>query len=178
MKYVTIKDDNDKVNRALKELKKLKGSKIKVGVIGENEQEDEVDLVTIASVHEFGISIDVTQEMRNWFLWKGFPLRSETTQIEIPERSFIRTAFDNNEKDIQNKARQLYTQVVKGRMTAELMMSKLGLWCVNLVRQQINEVETPPLSGMTTKLRTGTGEQSPLQDTGQLWESIQYEVEW
>jgi len=176
--YVSIQDNNQKANRVIKELQKLKGAKLKVGVMGENNQQsDEADMVTIASVHEFGVSIEVTEAMRGWFMWKGFPLSPSTTEINIPERSFIRKAFDKNKKDLRKKANRFYTQVIKGNMTAEMMMDKLGTWCVRLVQETIDDVDSPPLSGMTQQMRKGN-EGSPLQDTGKLWQSIQYEVEW
>lgn len=174
-KYVSIKDNQRKIKKSLRNLEKLYGSKLKIGVVGEDNSEQ----VMIASVHEFGIRIQVTDKMRGWFAWKGYPLNPKTTEIKIPERSYIRKTFDSKKDKIREAGNEMIVKVVKGDMSAEIFLKKLGVQLVSLVRETIDNIENPPLSGMTKDMRKGSGEEaSPLQDTGKLWQSITYEIEW
>lgn len=52
------------------------------------------ELVMIAKVQEFGITLDVTPKMRGYLAATGLHLRPETTTIVIPPRPFITTALD------------------------------------------------------------------------------------
>ena len=176
MKRIKITDDSTKMDRLTEELKKLKGTTMIVGVIGKEGQED-FSLVDLATVHEFGVKIKVTRKMRNWFLAMGYPLRSDTTQIEIPERSFIRTTADEQEDEIQKQGGRLLRKVALGKMDAKTAMDKLGNLVVSMIQNKIKEIEKPPKTQMTIDL-SETGGTSPLQDTGRLWQSIDYEVRW
>lgn len=50
----------------------------------------------IASIHEFGKTINVTDAMRTHLSKRGLHLRYSTLTIRIPERSFIRSAYREN----------------------------------------------------------------------------------
>jgi hypothetical protein len=52
------------------------------------------ELLMIAKVQEFGITIDVTPKMRGYLAATGLHLRADTTSIVIPPRPFISTALD------------------------------------------------------------------------------------
>ena len=170
-----IKDDQKRIQKIQNELRKLYGAKLKIGVMGE----DDKDMVMIASVHEFGVRIEVTDKMRGWFMGQGYFISPDTKYINIPERSYLRRAFDENLSDIRSDGNELLTKVVRGEATANQFMNKMGVMLVSIVRQTIDDVDKPPLSDMTKEMRTGQGGgESPLQDTGRLWQAISYEVEW
>ncbi|MCF8020870.1 MAG: hypothetical protein K9L62_15940 [Vallitaleaceae bacterium] len=180
MRYINIKDDRKVIDRIIPQMKRLNGAQLIVGVIGkEGEINDEFNLVDLATVHEFGVKIAVTEKMRNYLAAIGFPLKSSTTEISIPERSFIRKTADSKKNEIVHEAKLVLSQVATGRYDAKLAMDKLGNKVVSMIQKTIDEVEEPPLTQMTISLRSGSNVgASPLQDTGRLWQSIDYEVRW
>jgi hypothetical protein len=181
MKRITIKDDDRQWKRINSEMKKLSGATLLIGVFSDDEKtgEDNFGIVELATVHEFGIRIAVTEKMRNYLAALGYPLKSSTTEIEIPERSFIRRTADEQERKIVKQAKTLLSRVAVGDIPASLAMDKLGNSVVSMVQKTIGDIESPPLTQMTIDLRDGDGgSASPLQDTGRLWQSIEYEVRW
>ena len=70
MGKVNIEDDDQLINHIQDELGFLNGIKVKAGIFGE----DDSFQVMKASVHEFGVKIDVTPKMRAWFAYQGYPL--------------------------------------------------------------------------------------------------------
>jgi phage gpG-like protein len=70
---------------------------VEVGVFGSRAK--------IAKVHEFGKTIEVTDKMRNYLHWKGLHLNPKTTTIKIPERSFMRSAHQENLRQIKKIVR-------------------------------------------------------------------------
>lgn len=181
MKYVTIKDDSSGYDRLTGELAKLKGAELIVGVISDKKHnaDSEITLKELAAVHEYGVTIKVTPEMRGFFAAMGYPLSPSTTSIDIPERSFIRRTADEKREQISKDGRRLLTRLVQGRISAQQLMDKLGNLLVSTVQKTIDDIDSPELSQMTLDLRSGdSGNASPLQDTGRLWQSIDYEVRW
>lgn len=53
---------------------------------------------------EFGKTILVTDKMRRFMAWKGFPLKADTKAIFIPPRQIFQPAFDDTRADIQDAA--------------------------------------------------------------------------
>ena len=90
---IEIRFDMGNIERTIedaeRQMRKLKRKKIKIGVLG-----NDSELQMIAAVHEYGADIPVTPKMRAWFAGNGYPLKSSTTVIKIPERSFLRTGRD------------------------------------------------------------------------------------
>jgi len=181
MKYVTIKDDQSGYRRLTGELNKLRGAELVVGVISDEKHsaDSEITLKELAAVHEYGVTIKVTEAMRGFFAAIGYPLSGATTTIEIPERAFIRRTADKKKAQIRKDGRRLLNQLIQGRISAQQLLDKLGNLLVSMVQETIAEVDSPPLSQMTKDLRSGaSGGESPLQDTGRLWQSIDYEIRW
>lgn len=54
----------------------------------------------LAHIHEFGTVINVTDRMRRFLHAVGLHIKDSTTKIIIPERSFLRTGWDEIEPDI------------------------------------------------------------------------------
>lgn len=71
---------------------KMDGDRVSVGVFGSK--------AGIAAVHEFGKTINVTDKMRAYLRARGLHLRYSTLTIHIPERSFERSAFNENKDAI------------------------------------------------------------------------------
>ncbi|WP_205651882.1 hypothetical protein [Bacillus infantis] len=157
----------DKVKRTLRDLKM---NDIKVGVFGS----DDSDMVMIAGVHEYGTDITVTPKMRAWFAANGFPLKKETTTITIPERSFIRSGFDENIDEIFNKMKQLLPQVLEQEVDTRIFMDMIGLEFAGMIQKKLRDLRDPENSDMTVQRK---GSSNPLFDKGRLVGSIRHEVD-
>jgi hypothetical protein len=71
---------------------KVTGNSVEVGVFGSR--------AGIAKIQEFGKRIDVTPKMRKYLHSQGLHLKSSTTQVIIPERSFMRSSFSESKGKI------------------------------------------------------------------------------
>jgi len=98
-------------------------------------------MYTIGWVHEFGIDIEVTDKMRDWFLAQGMPLQKETTKITIPERSYLRTGFDKNKSAIERRAIELVDGVLQGELTAYEAREALGEFASEKIRSNVEDVK-------------------------------------
>lgn len=98
---------------------------------------------------------------------------------KIPERSFLRSTFRKNRRDWRRFAFDQIREVLRGNITEEQMLNRLGLKIQADIRGTIVAGINPPLSPITIELRKkkrGTASTKPLVDTGQLLNSINYEV--
>jgi hypothetical protein len=158
--------DQNRIPRLLKELDTLGKRKIRVGIMGG-------DMAMIGAVHEFGARIPVTDKMRKWFAAQGYPLRKETTHIVIPERSFIRAGFDENEKSFLEEAKKWLIEAFRKGTPTDTVLDALGLQLQGMMQTYLRNVNEPPLSQMTVEM---TGRSNPLVHTGHLLRAIVYEV--
>lgn len=148
---VRIRDKN-RIPELIGQLKSLSMMKVIVGVTAPSG-----DIIyTVAHVHEYGISIRVTDKMRGWFLGQGIPLRASTTHIKIPERSFIRSGFDANKGAIEGEVEKAVDQVLQGDVTAYEAREIVGEFASKKIRDNV----------------TGVG----LVKTGKLRDSIGFKV--
>jgi hypothetical protein len=166
---VTIRDSNN-TDRLIRNLNQLERKKLKIGVFGS----DDAELVMIAGVHEYGVEINVTPKMRAWFAANGYPLKKETTKITIPERSFLRSGYDENVNDIVDKIEDLLPQVLQDRINPQLFADMIGLEFAGRIQQKLRNLRDPANSSMTVERK---GSSNPLIDTGRLVGAIRHEVE-
>lgn len=127
----------------------------------------------IAGVHEFGADINVTDRMRKYLHTIGIHLRADTTQIRIPERSFLRSAYDDNIQEIEAKVENLLPQVLDSGIPVDTFMQMIGEEMRGKIRQQIVAVSDPPNTDVTVEQK---GSSNPLVDTGSMIDSIDYRV--
>lgn len=166
---VTIKDTNN-IDKIIKNLRQLGGKQIKVGLFGK----DDSELVMIGAVHEYGVEIPVTPKMRAWFAANGYPLRKETTVIKIPERSWLRSGYDENIDKIADKIERLLPDVLEGQVNPKLFMDAIGMEFAGLIQKKMRDLKNPPNSSMTVERK---GSDNPLIDTGRLVGAIRHEIE-
>jgi hypothetical protein len=146
----------------VRELKKLEEKPfVKVGYPAENadEKHDGDGFVTVLSVaiwHEFGT-------------------------IHLPERSFIRAAFDKHQQKYEDLNKDLIKKIYGGRMTVEKALAILGLTIENDIKEFVTSGEVKPESerakndtGPTSSGGFGIGK--TLYDTGQLVNSLTHIV--
>lgn len=91
----------------------------------------------------------------------------------IPERSFIRSVTRGNKKEIIAMQKQLLKKITEGKLTTVTALGLLGEKIADMISQKIVTLKTPPNSPETIR-RKGTS--NPLVQTGQLKNSITYEV--
>lgn len=165
---VTIRDTNN-IEELRRTLRRLNREEIRVGVFGSDDDE----VVMIARVHEFGADIKVTDKMRGWFAANGYPLKKSTTSITIPERSFLRSGYDENVNDVVDKVKDLLPSVLEGNINPEVFMDMIGTEFAGLIQKKLRNLRSPSNSSMTTERK---GSSNPLVDSGRLVGSIRHEV--
>lgn len=161
--------DQSNVDRLLAVLAELERLQVEIGVFGE----DDSHLLMVARVHEFGCQINVTPRMRGWFLAQGYPLRRSTTQINIPERSYMRSSFDESENDLIRVVETLLGHVIDLKLSPREFYERVGIWVVSRIQAKIQSLQDPPLAAMTIERK---GSSNPLIDEGRLYQSITYRV--
>ena len=97
----------------------------------------------------------------------------------IPERSFIRSTFDESEARIESRTLSIIRKEMKDgnpKPDAEKVFSLLGQWMVNLIQGKFRHNNWAPLKDPTRGGRNKQGLARPLIDTGQLRSSITFEI--
>lgn len=163
--------ERDRGWNALKQTAKTiraRGAYVKVGVLGgRREGGSQLDNVELAAIHEFG-----------------------APGAGIPERSFIRRAFEANRTSYWAILEKGLPHVYEGRLEVRTLLSVLGMKLQSDIKRGLTSGTgvPPPLAPSTVraKLRKGdklpAGRKSagaaprPLVDTGQLLNSIHYAV--
>lgn len=127
----------------------------KIGVLGDDEGEG--SLLTIASSNEFG----ATGAGKNG-------------NVDIPERSYIRSTVDERKRRIFGKAFQLQADIFTGKMSMSKALAIMGELIKGNIVQKIVTLRSPANAPSTIRKK---GSSNPLIDEGRLRQSIDYEVE-
>lgn len=148
-------------------LQAISGRKVKVGALsGEH--------AWLAGIHEYGLRITVTPKMRAFLHSQGLHLKDTTTEIVIPERSFLRTGHDENADRILKQTERALSQVIAGRMSIDDMLDLYGEQMATAIKTYIRDLSTPANHPFTIEQK---GSSNPLVDTGGLIESITWKKE-
>lgn len=145
----------------------LNGQKMLIGVLGEGEQQ------MIAGVQEYGIKITVTPKMRGFLASQGLYLKKTTTQITIPERSFIRAGWDAHEKDVFKKSDEMIPELVNNGISVNTFLNALGDESASLIKDFARDLKNPGNHPFTIHRK---GSSNPLVDTGGMIGAITYEI--
>jgi len=152
----------------LHEISKLDGMFTKVGFPGKGrlrrgdssdkkQVDDMSEIIKIAATHEFG-----------------------APSHNIPERSFLRTAYDENFTALQEFKKSRFALVVTGKLTAKQAFAQIGEWFTNKVKEKIRSNIPPPNSEKTiarkssSRKRTSNSSSRTLIDTAQMLNSVQH----
>ena len=130
-------------------------------------------LLTVANVHEFGCTIEVTDKMRVYLHRIGIHLKKETTVINIPERSFIRAGFDSEKSNIQSTISTLAGKLIAGEIDIDTFYEFMGNYCVSRIQEYFINLDTPALHPATIAKKHSS---NPLVDSGRLLHSITYKI--
>ena len=165
---------------------------IKVGIIGSEAQkihpDTELTMADLGAIHEFGATINTTDAMKGYF-WYQWGIHKSNDAINIPTRSFLRASLLSKEgKQELHKAvnDQLSTDREFNKMVGEAdstlltdVANVLGLTAVKRVQEAFETSgfgKWQPITEFTKQNRKGDPENPPLDSTGDLRESITFEV--
>lgn len=153
---------SDKMPEMQVRIKEINDTAIEAGVIEGKHK-------WLAGIHEYGCNITVTPAMRAYLHSQGLHLNPKTTEIHIPERSFIRTGYDNwRERGLRN-ARLLLPDVVNGTLTLDQLKEEIGKTLIGEMKVQAKR--TAPNHPFTVDRK---GSDTPLADGGDMIEGINY----
>jgi len=137
--------------KRLEDLKKsLKNARVKVGVIKKKVYADGLSVAEVAVLHEFG-----------------------STSKGVPERSFIRETMAQQEKALMAYAKKEANKVLDGTQSTKTAIEKLGIFAQAEILKKFTNNDWQENSKLTIKNKKSA---MPLIDTGQLRQSITWEV--
>lgn len=93
---------------------------------------------------------------------------------KIPQRSFMRTAFDENLSKVESAIESEYQKVLSGSMSADVMLGRIGLLMTNFVQRKIRSIFSPPNSPITIARKKSS---KPLIDTGRMINSVRFVIQ-
>lgn len=172
-----ILEDLARIRRELTALSKMK---IHIGIQGDEDSE----LLKIAGVHEYGCTIEMTDKMRRYLGAMGLfdsdedynpPAGHQTGYVNIPERSFIRASYDAGKQGIDGVVRMSVDRIIHENWTAKQAAENIGLFCVQMTQNFINEGNVKPPKGKFAQKRSS--QYTTLYDSGRLVGSISFEIE-
>jgi hypothetical protein len=190
--------DNNHTPKVTEELKQLDGHKLEIGLFGE----DDDFMVMIGRVHEYGMTIhprekqwliiplpiangrSATEFDNLHFVMKengtarlvdekGVPYFVLVKKVTIPERSFIRGSFDQNQQKWAEKFEFLLDQILTEQATTQDLLEALGIEASGDTQQFLTDLSDPPNKPITI---ANKGSDNPLVDDGHLRQAITWKV--
>ena len=103
--------------------------------------------------------------MRAFLHMAGLHLKDSTTHIKIPERSFLRTGYDENRADVIQKAQRLMADVVSGDMGEGTLLMAVGEELSSKIKDYARDLNSPANHPFTVENK---GSSNPLVSTGDM----------
>ena len=188
--------DTDKGYKDLKaKLQAMIGKEVLIGIqAGSATADGKGDLVQIAAAHEFGATIDLAE--RNQTLYRqvnkkgtGFNRKGrfvkmeqsnfasshkvKATTITIPERSFLRSTFDEQLEKMNAAGQRKLKEVITGKLAPAAALDQLGQEFTGMVQKKIRAGPFTPNAPSTIKQKKSS---RPLIDKGHMRQSVRHEV--
>ncbi len=145
---------------------------ITVGVHGDDGAEDHLGGTSFADDGALESSAGLTvAQVGTWneFGVEPFQLKSGAVHPGIPQRSFIRAWFDENQPFIAGTLQSQLKLVVAGKLTAEKAGERIALAFEGSVKQRISRGIPPPNAPATIEAK---GSSKPLINRGQLRNAV------
>jgi len=190
--------DEDNTDHVVRKLQEIGKYGIEVGLFGA----DDSFMVMIGSVNEFGANIQAKGEFltiptkaaagrapsdfgKELFRPKGKNILAinKGGQLEvmfilkksviIPERSFLRSTFDEKNREWQEFARSMISKVINNTMTVDEFYEQWGSLVVGDIQQKITSIRNPGNAPLTV---ANKGSSNPLIDTGAMRQAVTYRV--
>ncbi len=128
-------------------LQTMRGSYTKVGIQADDKAQDGVsDLVTVAAANEFGTE-------------------------DIPERSFMRSTFDEERDQLADITDAEAQAVIAGRKSVETSLQLIGEYYQSRIQAKIHSHPPPPNDPETIRRKGSSG---TLIDSGTMVQSIRH----
>lgn len=102
-----------------------------------------------------------------------YAAQNEFGTNKIPERSFMRTAFDENLDLIENATADQYGKIIDGDIALTQGLYVIGQIITGLIQTKIRAIIFPPNSPATIAMK---GSSKPLIDFGQMVKSVTYAI--
>lgn len=99
--------------------------------------------------------------------------RNEFGDSQVPERSFLRSTFDQHEPDYWSVTSRGIGRVVDGKDSLDTVLKTVGLRIEDDVKGTITTLDTPPNHPDTIEQK---GSDNPLIDSGRMRQAIGYEL--
>lgn len=112
--------------------------------------------------------------MRAWLHANGLHVKDSTTEIVIPERSFLRSSFDKHSQDVIKDVKKLIPLMVNGRISGDDVLNQCGAWLRDMVKDYAIELRKPENHPFTVERK---GSSNPLVSTSDMVDHIEYEIE-
>ncbi|SFP18619.1 hypothetical protein [Salibacterium halotolerans] len=93
--------------------------------------------------------------------------------VSIPERSYVRSTYDEKERELSTNMEKVIQGVVDFKITPQQAYDRIGAWLVSAIQEKIRSIQSPPNANTTTEAK---GSSNPLVDTGRLLQSITWKV--
>lgn len=152
----------NKLSRMITSIEGMRNRTVEVGAL-------QGDNAWLASIHEFGCDIPVTDKMRAFLHSQGLHLKASTTHIRIPERSFLRSGHDENIDRIMKQTERAICLVLDGKMSVDDMLDLYGQQMATAIKLYMRDLRDPANHPFTIDQK---GSSNPLIDTGGMLESI------
>lgn len=94
-------------------------------------------------------------------------------KVTIPERSFLRTGFDNNIEKITQKAIKHLNDVLAFKLNPAIFAEMLGQEFAGMIQLELRAINSPANAPLTVANKKSD---NPLIDTGRLVGAIRHEV--
>lgn len=184
-----VKDTDRGLVRIAKDLLVFKDKEVIVGLqSGDKTKDGDMDIARLAAIHEFGGEWDITvthykklSKSGKRFVRKGRFVSKKSAnyaesfdiKLKIPERSFIRSTFDEKSKVWMQKAQYQVGSVIDGKKNATIAMEVMG----NVMQGDVQKkMVDGPFTANSKKTISKKGSNKPLIDTGRMRQSIRYLV--
>lgn len=195
-----IEDDRGTWDNILAEIDKLNRYALEIGIFGGSA--DDNFYAMIANVHEFGMTIHAknkyltiptkhaegrkASEIPGLFRPKGKDILAVANgdgtltvmfilkeSVNIPERSFIRSTFDENEDGWSEFIEERVNLIFEGEMRARQLFEQLGAKIVGQIQKKMTDIRSPKNAAITA---ANKGSDNPLMDTGELRRRVTWQV--
>lgn len=92
---------------------------------------------------------------------------------KIPQRSFMRSTFDEKQRNIIQVINNQLGLYIDGKINSTQVYNRIGLAVAGMIQQKIGQIQSPPNAPYTIAIKKSS---KPLIDFGQMIASIRHTV--
>lgn len=153
-----VVDSDLGLNDILKEIRKFRKLELLVGI-----QEGSITSRESRGYHSVDAGINIAQ----------YAAENEFGTRETPQRSFMRSSFDENLNKLEDFIQLQYGKVIDGKIKARVAVGLVGQAMTGLIQRKIRAIVFPPNSKLTIARK---GSSKPLIDFGFMIGAVRYVV--